>query len=281
LASDGAVPTVQRMNRSDDERCSGTCEVGSVGGTRDPWQSPRLDGSRSSWHGVAAVLGAFLVAAVAPPAPEPARRAAAAALPDDRSGARFERTAAGEHGELEALFGETRIPQADGSALRIVERAELDARGALVRARIEVHDGSGPLQVRTLDVEQARVVSWGAGGERVTSPGTAHPWAFLVMGPSGALLTPVSATVLQRASANSAVVLVIDDGAREVPRDQLSAADGEVRWVFAAGGLARFEGHDAAAQLLELRSADGQPSLTPFRPARENASLRVAAEPAR
>jgi hypothetical protein len=276
------VSTVQRMNRSEDEGCSGTCEVGSVGGARDAWQSPRLDGSRSSWHGVAAVLGAFVVAALAPPRPDRAERGApTAALADDRSSARFERTAAGAAGELELLSGETRLVQADGARLRVVERAELDRRGVLVRARIEVHDERGPLQVRTLDVEQARASSWGAGGERATSLDTRHPWAFLAMGPSGPLLTPVSAHVILRAMDNGQVLLLIADEAREMPGDQLSAIDGDARWVFAASGLARFHGAGAAAKLVELRSADAQPSLTPFQPARASEARLVAAEPAR
>jgi hypothetical protein len=281
LAGTHVVSIVQGMNRSEDERCSGTCEVGSVGGARDAWHSPRLDGSRSSWHGVAAVVGAFVVAALAPPPSDRAERGATAALADDRSSARFERSAAGAAGELELLTGETRVAQADGALLRVVERAELDRHGVLVRARIEVHDETGPLQVRTLDVEHARASLWGAGGERATSLDTRHPWAFLAMGPSGALLTPVSAHVIARAAANDEVVLLITDEARQVPGDQLSTADGDVRWVFAADGLARFHGKGAAAKLVELRSADAQPSLTPFRPARASEARLVAEEPAR
>ncbi|MEJ7729784.1 MAG: hypothetical protein WKG00_11250 [Polyangiaceae bacterium] len=282
LAGARGVSNVQRMNRSEDERCSGTCEVGSIGGTRDASQTPRLDGSRSSWHGVAGVVGAFVVAALAPPPADRADRVtAAAALADDGSSARFERRAAGAPGELEVLTGETRVAQANGALLRVVERAELDARGLLVRARIEVHDERGPQEVRTLDVEHARASSWGAGGERAVSLDTRHPWVFLAMGPSGALLTPVSAHVIVRATDSDGLVLLIADEARVVPGDQLTVVDGDERWVFAAGGLGRFQGSGAAARLVELRSGDAQPSLTPFPPARANAAPRVAAEPAR
>jgi hypothetical protein len=228
---------------------------------------------------VAAVLGAFVVAALAPPPSDRAERGSApAALPDDGSSARLERRAARE---LEVLAGETRIALADGARLRVVERAELDRRGMLVRARIEVHDERGPLQVRTLDAEHARTSFWGAGGERTTAVETRHPWAFVAMGPSGALLTPVSAEVILRATERDGVVLLIADEAREVPSDQLSVAEGEERWVFAAAGVARFHGVGDQARLVELRSTDAQPSLTPSPPARGSGARLAAAEPAR
>lgn len=284
MAIAARVTTVAGMKAREDEGCSDTCEVGSLGDPRDAARAPRLDGSRSSWHGVAAVLGAFLVAVVAPP-PDPAQRigtpTAAATLPADRSAASLERLVTGDGDEArEVLSGETRIPGADAVLLRVVERAELDQRGALLRARIEIHDAHGPRLVRTLDAAAGWQTTWGDGGERSSPVDTRHPWVYLPAGPDGARLTPVSALVIERATAHAEVVLWVGDDTHAVPRDQLRADDGAERWVFAGDDVARFE-VAPAPRLLELQRAGGEPWLTPFPAARASDARLAAAGPAR